>query len=92
MRTRDGEAMVLGIRPEDLELARETGEAPSAGSAARVDLVELLGGEALVHLSAGATELTARMSTPVPSTGDLLLLHFPPERLHLFTAGDGALG
>ncbi|MBA3319468.1 MAG: sn-glycerol-3-phosphate ABC transporter ATP-binding protein UgpC [Gemmatimonadales bacterium] len=90
MRGRDGEAVVLGIRPEDLRLARATGETPSAGSEARVDLVELLGGEALVHLSAGATELTARIPTPVPSTGDRLLLHFSPERLQLFSAANGA--
>ncbi len=87
---KEGEAALLGIRPEDLGLPRGKDEAPPTGPEARVDLVELLGGEALVHLSAGAMELTARIPTPVPAVGDRLHLRFPPHRLHLFDGANGA--
>jgi ABC-type sugar transport system ATPase subunit len=53
--------VVLGIRPEDLEVAPQGHNAPGDGViTARVDLVELLGGEALVHLTSAGVELTAQ--------------------------------
>ena len=64
----NGQRVVLGVRPEDLQPT--PAPADSATSiAARVELVELLGGEALVHVRAGNTELTARIPSPVPTTG-----------------------
>jgi multiple sugar transport system ATP-binding protein len=81
--------VTLGIRPEDIERA-----APSDGAAgvlgARVELVELLGGEALVHMDVSGTELTARLPTPVPAGGSELAVRLPPERLHLFNRESGA--
>jgi ABC-type sugar transport system ATPase subunit len=54
-----------------------------------VELVELLGGEALVHLSSGSVELTARMPAPVSGANRELVLTIPPGRMHLF---DGQTG
>jgi multiple sugar transport system ATP-binding protein len=79
--------VVLGIRPEELQVA----PARTDGSAipARVELVELLGGEALVHLSSGAVELTARVPAPFPADCGEVHLVVPADRIHLF---DGETG
>jgi multiple sugar transport system ATP-binding protein len=77
-------AVLLGIRPEDL--ARATGAADAATLATRVELVELLGGEGLVHLTAGPVELTARIPAPVPAAGEALAVRVPPDRIHFFDA------
>jgi multiple sugar transport system ATP-binding protein len=81
--------VVLGVRPEDLTVVR-SGQ-PDGGRviSARVELVELLGGEALVHLSSGSVELTARMPAPVSAAARDLVLTIPPGRMHLF---DGPTG
>ncbi|MBA2459888.1 MAG: sn-glycerol-3-phosphate ABC transporter ATP-binding protein UgpC [Gemmatimonadales bacterium] len=87
---RDGQAVILGIRPEDCRVADEAAGGSETALVARVDLVELLGGEALVHLAAGAIELTARVSPPVPAAEAELRLILPPERIHLFDTATGA--
>jgi hypothetical protein len=51
---------------------------------ARVELVELLGGEALVHLINAGVELIARLSAPLPVAGDNLRLIVVQNRMHLF--------
>ena len=81
-------AVTLGIRPEDV---RRADSANSSGGVvrSRVELVELLGGEALVHVSVGGVELTARMPAPVPPAGSELDLLIPAERVHLFDRESG---
>ena len=82
--------VTLGIRPHDIELV-----APEQGDArARVDVVEPLGSEVLVHL-----ELPSKAEAPFVrailspereiNEGDEVGLHFPPERVHLFDATSG---
>jgi len=81
--------VVLGVRPEQVLL---DGTAGSDGSAVRcgVDLVELLGGEALIHASRGEHEITARVSTgAIPRAGDEIGLTIPGPAIHLF---DGETG
>jgi ABC-type sugar transport system ATPase subunit len=51
-----------------------------------VELVELLGGEALVHLTHGLVELTARLPAPVPQAGEPLRVRVRPAAIHLFDA------
>jgi hypothetical protein len=55
-----------------------------------VELVELLGGEALVHVDVGGVELTARLPAPVPPAGGELGLVIPGGRIHLFDRETGA--
>jgi multiple sugar transport system ATP-binding protein len=86
---RSSSQVTLGIRPEDLERAAPSDGAPG-GLRARVELVELLGGEALVHLDVSGIELTARLPTPVPAAGSELAVRLAPERLHLFDRESGA--
>jgi len=80
-----GRRVVLGIRPEDLQIL-EPGPKVDPGSVipARVELVELLGGEALVHLTSAGIELTARLPAPLPPIGGALELLVPSDRVHLF--------
>jgi multiple sugar transport system ATP-binding protein len=76
--------VVLGIRPEDLAVAAPAQGGPDKVIPARVELVELLGGEALVHLSSGDVELTARLPAPFSSNAKELGLVVEGERVHLF--------
>ena len=70
----------LGIRPEHLRL---DGEVP-----ARVELVELAGGDAYVHLSNG---LVARVpATGRPGEGAEVRVGVRPEHVHRFDAATGA--
>ncbi len=70
----------LGIRPEHLRL---DGEIP-----ARVELVELAGGDAYVHLSNG---LVARVpAAGRPSEGAEVRVGVDPEHVHRFDAATGA--
>jgi multiple sugar transport system ATP-binding protein len=77
--------VVLGVRPEDLAVATggQTGKDENL-IRARVELVELLGGEALVHLSSGEVELTAKLPAPFSTTAEELSLVVQPNHVHLF--------
>jgi ABC-type sugar transport system ATPase subunit len=77
-------AVMLGIRPEDL--THRTAAADGATLQTRVELVELLGGEGIVHLTAGPVELTARIPAPVPAAGEMFAIRIPPDRTHFFDA------
>lgn len=92
-RARGVSNVVLGIRPEHLRLASEgpvTGDHTSVD--ATVDLVEPLGGEALVHVRSGTHELTARTrARELPDVGDRIQLVADGRRVHLFDAGSGAV-
>ena len=83
----DGEMpaeVMVGIRPEHITLA-PIGQ----GIAARVDLVEHLGNEQIVHLLlAGEERLVARLGAdgPRPRAGEAVGLSWPADRIHLFRA------
>ena len=77
--------VILGIRPEELLPSPELADAPTALDT-RVELVELLGSEALVHVTRGPVELTARLPAPVPQPGETFRLRVPPAKVHLFDA------
>ena len=85
--------VVLGIRPEHLRLASEGPTSPEQTALnATVDLVEPLGGEALVHVRAGTHELTAKTrSRDLPDVGDKIQLVADGKRVHLFDASSGAV-
>jgi multiple sugar transport system ATP-binding protein len=85
----DGELpseVMVGIRPEHITLAPV-----GHGIAARVDLVEHLGNEQIVHLLlAGEERLVARLSAegPRPHPGEAVGLCWPANRMHLFRADE----
>ncbi|BBK38816.1 sn-glycerol-3-phosphate import ATP-binding protein UgpC [Allostella sp. ATCC 35155] len=83
-----GRPVTVGIRPEHLDLAE--GAPPTATM--KVDLVELLGADTIVHGRIGdGGILLARIDGAVPiRTGDDLPLVLAPERVHLFDRETGA--
>src|SRR5947208_3857847 len=79
--------LVLGLRPESLELASE-------GVRARVEVVEELGADAFVFCSAEldgeTTKLVARTEARrAPDRGENVSLRPRPEEAHLFDADSG---
>ncbi len=84
-----GRKLVAGIRPEHLDL----GIAGAGQTAVQVnaDVVEYLGNEELLHVTAGAKELVAVVGAEHRvRPGDIVNLVIPLEKLHLFDAESGA--
>jgi multiple sugar transport system ATP-binding protein len=86
-----GRAVILGIRPEDIDIvAAGEGASGSEGGATvlvRLDVVEPLGSEAFLSARVGAKEITARVPPRgLPAAGSEVGLRFRGERLHFFEA------
>jgi multiple sugar transport system ATP-binding protein len=81
----DGEAVVAGIRPEDLHVV-ETGGVLSGV----VSVAEPLGSETLVYVEVDGQEIIASASgrTP-PKAGDTIRLDLDVDNLHVFDAASG---
>jgi multiple sugar transport system ATP-binding protein len=81
--------LILGIRPEDLEDIAILSEDMRNGSSmhAPVDVVEHLGSEQLVHMTAQGKEVVARVD-PLSRAhiGQDIKLHIDQDRIHLFDA------
>ncbi len=81
-----GSEIVVGFRPEDLELSNGAG--PQDGVLqipARVDVVEYLGNQDLLHLDADGTEILALVpSERRCASGDSVAFTIPSKKLHLF--------
>jgi multiple sugar transport system ATP-binding protein len=69
----------LGIRPEHVRL---DGDVPAS-----VDLVEVAGGDAYVHLTSGVVARVAAEDRP--AAGDVVRVGVRPEHVHLFDATTG---
>ncbi|MCY3729628.1 MAG: sn-glycerol-3-phosphate ABC transporter ATP-binding protein UgpC [Nitrospira sp.] len=79
----DSGSATLGIRPEDV-----TFDLPGSQHvtiAGTIDLIENLGGDAVVYLIVQGQPLVARTS-PLPTlrAGDSVTAHWPMDKLHLF--------
>ena len=85
-----GRPVAIGIRPEDLEPA--TGGTPADTTiSARVDVVEPLGHETLLDMTAGQARFIARFRPDaVLRPGDPIRLAVNVARLHAFDAASGA--
>ena len=83
---RDGETVLVGLRPEHLELA-EDGPLPLS-----VELLERLGADTIVHgkLGGDGIAMTARAAGTIdPPLGQTLRFAVRPEHIHLFDAETG---
>lgn len=79
----EGDTVFTGIRPEAMSLSPLPGT--SAEIQGVVDMVEMIGGEALVHFTFENSRVTAR--TPAagrPARGDTVRFFADPEALHVF--------
>ena len=77
-----GDTVILGVRPEDVELARDDGH---GGMPAEVFVVEDLGNERLVTLALGGQYAVARVAADAPAEmGERMWLRFAPGKAHLF--------
>ena len=85
-----GRKLVAGIRPEHLDLG--TSGPDDATVQVKADVVEYLGNEELLHVTAGAKELVAVVGAEHRvRPGDILNLVVPLYKLHLFDAESGSL-
>jgi len=89
-----GRGVVMGVRPEDIRItqaAESTPQSPdSLALVARVDLVEPLGNETLVHTTVGSHAITLRAEgRELPEVESSVALTFDPARLHWFDAESG---
>ncbi len=80
-------ALTLGLRPEHAELVDA-----GSGWPLRVEMIEMLGAERLVHGRLGDAAFTLRIDAtrPSPKAGDTVGLRAPREHLHWFDSGTGA--
>ena len=89
--TEPTDRVTLGVRPHDIRIVgSDEGDVP-----ARIDVVEPMGADTLVHVKLGVADggAEARIVSPaevLPAEGDTVGLHLRRDRLHLFAADDGA--
>ena len=85
-----GREMTLGIRPEHLTETHDS-EKPGIGRMnAKVEVVEPMGMETMVHFKIGGSEITARIDPAVHAAPDEILpLAVDMNRMHLIDAANG---
>ena len=84
----NGRKLVAGFRPEHLEL--EGVEGDTVTFPGRADVVEYLGNEELLHVTAAEKDIVAIVgSEHRVKPGDVLKLILPLSKLHLFDAESG---
>ena len=84
MRAYDGKRVTLGIRPEDLHIARPT-DPVGTGIDAEVEVVEQLGSEILLDMKVGSEQMVASIEpTRRVKVHDKLRLSLDLDRLHFF--------
>jgi multiple sugar transport system ATP-binding protein len=84
-----GSRVIVGFRPEHLELGEVAGTTATIQGTA--DVVEYLGNEELLHVSVEGTEIVAIVdSSHRVRPGDVVSLKLPVEKLHMFNAETGA--
>jgi multiple sugar transport system ATP-binding protein len=80
-----GGGLVLGIRPEHLDVHSTDG--PAATAQAKADVVEYLGNEELLHVILAGVDIVAVVdSARNVHPGDVVTLHVPLDKIHLFDA------
>jgi multiple sugar transport system ATP-binding protein len=84
-----GKKLVAGFRPEHLDVG--DGSSEHGNFQARADVVEYLGNEELLHVSAADQDVVAIVnSAHRVRPGDIVPLRLPLDKLYLFDAETGA--
>jgi multiple sugar transport system ATP-binding protein len=92
-RTREGQSVHVGIRPEHVGDAAAPPPGPTATLSATIELVEPLGDEVIVHgrVEKGQERLTYRVPPrSLPEVGRRVEVAVELDRLHLFDGDTGA--
>ena len=85
---RAGKTLIAGFRPEHLDIGED--RAGVGSFRARADVVEYLGNEELLHVSAAGQDVVAIVdSEHRVRPGDIVNLILPLEKLHLFDGESG---
>ncbi len=81
-----GSQIVVGIRPEHVQIAAAGDGATGFGLLGEVENVELLGHERHVITKVGGTQMIARQTNDAPALaiGEKVTLHAEPSGVHLF--------
>ena len=80
-----GRDFIVGVRPEHLDVVATGGATASVQS--KADVVEYLGNEELLHVVAAGIDIVAIVSSERQvRPGDVVALHIPLEKMHLFDA------
>jgi multiple sugar transport system ATP-binding protein len=91
-RAREGQAVTLGIRPDDISPVGHglSQDGPGAELDLVVDLAEPLGMESLIYTRISGHEVQAKLYGPrLVSPGERLTFRLALDRAHLFDAADG---
>ncbi len=85
-----GERVTVGIRPEHIEVEPSgPGRVQVEG---RVDFVEMLGSDTILHVDVGGRLLVVKLSsTRSFSVGDRIRLYIDPSRIHVFRSNGEAV-
>jgi len=89
---RDGQQIIMGLRPDDLTPKGHgiTQDGARAQLDLTVDLAELLGTETVLYTSIGGQEVLGKMFNPrLIKPGDAMTFNIALDRLHLFDAATG---
>jgi sn-glycerol 3-phosphate transport system ATP-binding protein len=82
-----GESVVLGVRPEDMQVVAASSEVFKF----EIEMMEELGaGRLLYGQLAGTDCVVATAATTALTDPNLIFVRIPPEAVHLFDAGSGA--
>jgi multiple sugar transport system ATP-binding protein len=80
-----GRSFIVGVRPEHWDVVPTGSE--TATVQARADVVEYLGNEELLHIEVAGQDLVAIVSSERRvRPGDVVTLHIPLDKMHLFDA------
>lgn len=83
----DGDQLILGIRPEDIQLADER---HANSNEALLDVIEPVGSDNYLYLRIDEKECRVRVPSSVqPSEDETVLIEFDEEDIHLFRQDDG---
>ena len=85
-----GKDITIGIRPESFSHPHDDPSGDAVILRGNVDVVEPLGSESYVYVSAGETSLTARLAgDKVPPVNELYALHVDMTKAHYFDPASG---
>lgn len=83
----EGAAVEVGIRPEDIRIARDSHECEGALKAG-IEMISNVGAEKFIHARTGTADITVRCEKDAPfQAGETIFLIMPASGLHLFETG-----